>query len=76
MIVYYSLAALNASSDIFAHSQEHLNCIYSFWYYTRMFLPVGIMVELELTSSAGVHKFSKSLGAASKFLDDRKHVSY
>jgi len=47
-IIYYSLAALHVSSDIFAHHQEHLNCIYSCWYYTRMLLPVGIMGELEL----------------------------
>ena len=33
-IIYYSLAALHVSSDIFAHHQEHLN-----WYYTRMSLP-------------------------------------
>jgi hypothetical protein len=46
-IIYYSLAAVHVSSDIFAHHQEHLNCIYSFWYYTRMSLPVGIMGELE-----------------------------
>ena len=26
-IIYYSLAALHVSSDIFAHHQEHLNCI-------------------------------------------------
>jgi len=26
-IIYYSLAALHDSSDIFAHPQEHLNCI-------------------------------------------------
>ena len=26
-IIYYSLAALRVSSDIFAHHQEHLNCI-------------------------------------------------
>ena len=26
-IIYYSLAALHVSSDIFAHQQEHLNCI-------------------------------------------------
>jgi hypothetical protein len=26
-IVYYSLAALRVSSDIFGHHQEHLNCI-------------------------------------------------
>ena len=34
-IIYCSLAALHVSSDIFAHHQEHLNCIYSLWYYTR-----------------------------------------
>ena len=26
-IIYYALAALRVSSDIFAHHQEHLNCI-------------------------------------------------
>jgi hypothetical protein len=26
-IIYHSLAALHVSSDIFAHHQEHLNCI-------------------------------------------------
>jgi hypothetical protein len=26
-IIYYSLAALHVSSDIFPHHQEHLNCI-------------------------------------------------
>jgi len=26
-IIYYSLAALHVSSFIFAHHQEHLNCI-------------------------------------------------
>jgi len=26
-IICYSLAALHVSSDIFAHYQEHLNCI-------------------------------------------------
>jgi hypothetical protein len=33
-IIYCSLAALHFSSDIFSHHQEHLNCIYSLWYYT------------------------------------------
>jgi hypothetical protein len=31
-IIYCSLTSLHVSSDIFAHHQEHLNCIYSFWY--------------------------------------------
>jgi len=26
-IIYYSLAALHVSRDIFAHDQEHINCI-------------------------------------------------
>jgi len=40
-IIYYSLAAVCVSSDIFAHHQERQN-YYSFWYYTRMSLPAGI----------------------------------
>jgi len=43
-IIYCSLAALHVSSDTFAHHQEHLNCIYSFWYYTRMSLPAATYV--------------------------------
>ena len=45
--IYYSLAALHVSSDIFAHHQVHLNCIYSFSYYIRMSLPGGIVGVLE-----------------------------
>jgi hypothetical protein len=48
-IIYYSLVALPVSSDIFAHHQEHLDCIYIFWYYICMLLPVGIMGVLEMT---------------------------
>jgi hypothetical protein len=40
-IIYCSLVALHVSIDIFAHHQEHLNCIYSRWYYTRESLPAG-----------------------------------
>jgi hypothetical protein len=47
-IIYYSLAALHVSSDIFVHHQEHLNCIYSVWYYTRVLLPVGFKGELKI----------------------------
>ena len=50
-IIFYSLAALHVSSDIFAHHQEHLNCTYSFRYYTRILLSVGIMGELERSSN-------------------------
>jgi len=48
-IIYCSLAALHVSSDIFAYHQEHLNCIYSFWYYTHESLPAGFMGQLEQT---------------------------
>jgi len=47
--IYCSLNAVHVSSDIFAHNQEPLNCIYSFWYYPRMSLLAGVMDELELT---------------------------
>ena len=40
-IIYCSLSALHVSSDIFAHHQEHLNCIYSFWYCSRVSLPAA-----------------------------------
>jgi len=47
-IIYCSLTALHVSNDIFAHHQEHLNCIYSFWYYSRMSLPADVKVEPRL----------------------------
>jgi len=47
-IIYCSLTALHVSSNIFAHHQEHLNSIYSFWYYSRMSLPAGVLGELGL----------------------------
>jgi len=37
-IIYCSLTAIHVSSDIFAHHQEHLNCNYSFWFYSRVLL--------------------------------------
>jgi hypothetical protein len=43
--IYYSLAALHVLSNIFAHHQEHLNCIYSFWYYMHMLLPVEFQLS-------------------------------
>jgi hypothetical protein len=54
MLIYCSLTALNVSSDIFAHHQEHLKCIYSFWYYSRLSLPAGVMDELELISNSSM----------------------
>jgi len=41
-IIYYYLAALHISSDIFVHHQEHLNCITASGI-THMSLPAGIM---------------------------------
>jgi len=35
-IIYCSLTALYVSSDIFVYHQEHLNCNYSFWFYSRV----------------------------------------
>jgi hypothetical protein len=50
--IYCSLTTLHVSSNIFAHHQEKLNCIYSFWYYSRtsMLWPAGVMDGLELSS--------------------------
>ena len=47
-IIYCSLTATHVSSDIFAHHQEHLNCIYSFWVYSRVSLSAAVMAEQEL----------------------------
>ena len=51
-IIYCSVTALHVSSDTFAHHQELLNCIYSFWYYTLELLLAGFMGELELSSNS------------------------
>ena len=50
-VIYRSLVALRVSRDTFARHQEHLNCIYSLWYYTPELLPAGFMGEMELTWS-------------------------
>ena len=50
-IIYCSLAALHISRDIFAHHQEHLNCIYSFQYCLLMSLPAGVMDEFKMSST-------------------------
>jgi len=56
LIIYYSMAALPVSSDIFARHQEHLNCIQEHLNCITAsdithVLPPGIMGVLELTSS-------------------------
>jgi len=50
-IIYYSLAALHVSSDIFVHHQEHLNCITASGITHVMSLPAGIVGVLELCSN-------------------------
>jgi len=44
-IIYRSLTALHVSSDIFAHHQEHLNCNYSFWFYSHVSSSAAVMAE-------------------------------
>jgi len=53
-IICCFLATLHVSSNIFAHNQEHQNCVYSFRYYSRMSLPAGVTDELELRSNSSV----------------------
>jgi len=40
-----SLATLHVSSDFIAHHQEHLNCSYSFWFYSRVSLSAVFMAQ-------------------------------
>ena len=49
--IYYSLAALHVSSDIFAHHQEHLNCITASGITHVCRCPAGIMGVLERSSN-------------------------
>ena len=44
-IIYCSLTSLHVSSNTFAHHQEHLNCNYSFWVYSRVSLSAAVMDE-------------------------------
>jgi hypothetical protein len=46
-IIYCSLTALRVSSDIIAHQQEHLNCNYSFWFYSRVSLSAAVMTAAD-----------------------------
>jgi len=39
------LAALHVSSDVITHHQKHLNCSYSFWFYSRESLSAAVMAE-------------------------------
>jgi len=55
-IVYCSLTALHVSNDIFAYHQEHLNCMYSFWYYSHVSLPAGIEAIQPRSQPATTHE--------------------
>jgi hypothetical protein len=43
-----SLAALHVSNNVIAHHQEHLNCSYSFWFYSRVSLSAAFVADYEL----------------------------
>jgi hypothetical protein len=49
MIIYCSLVPLHVSSDIFAYHQEHLNCNYTFWFYSRASLSADFMTTADDT---------------------------
>jgi hypothetical protein len=42
-----ALVALCVSSDVIVHHQEHLNCSYSFWFYSRVSLLATVMTAAE-----------------------------
>jgi hypothetical protein len=44
-IMYCSLSVLHVSSGIIARHQEQLNCIYSFWFYSRVSLSTAVMAQ-------------------------------
>jgi len=68
-IIYCSLTAVHVSSDIFAHHQEHLNCMYSFWYYSHVSLPADIEAEYKIIFSLDISRyFRSSLGASKLFV--------
>ena len=46
-IIYCSLTAPHVSSDIFAHHQEHLNCNYSFRFYSHVSLSAAVMTAAD-----------------------------
>jgi len=41
------LVALHVSSDVIAHHQEHINCSYSFWFYSRVSLSAAVMTAAD-----------------------------
>jgi len=42
-----SLTVLHVSNDVTAHHQEHLNCSYSFWFYSRVSLSAAVMTAAD-----------------------------
>jgi hypothetical protein len=47
-IIYYSLTALHVLRNIFAHHQEHLNCNYSSWFYSRVSSAAATLYNITL----------------------------
>jgi hypothetical protein len=48
-IIYCPLIALHVSGDIFAHHQERLNRIYSFWFYSSVSSSAAVMTAADDT---------------------------
>jgi len=46
-ILYCSFTALYVSSDILSHNQEHLNCNYNLWFYSRVSLSAAVMTAAD-----------------------------
>jgi hypothetical protein len=47
LLVPCSLIVLHVSSDVIAHHQEHLNCGYSFCFYSRVSLSAAVMTAAD-----------------------------
>jgi len=46
-IIYFYLTVLHVSSDVYAHHQKHLNCNFSFWFYSRVSLSAAVMTAAD-----------------------------
>ena len=66
-IIYYSLAALYVSSDIFAYHQEHLNCITDSSITVQMFLMMNENNPRNIQSSQGIINYPTQLHLVGHF---------
>ena len=53
-IIYYSFAALHVSRDIFAHNQEHLNCITASGITVLMLLMMSESIARNMYGNQGI----------------------